>query len=389
METPLKYSIGFDCSKDDLEAALLLTDIQHNTVVKATRKFTNTQKGFSDCGYWITHHCKLDIPVCVCIEATGNYHENVVFYLYQRAYKVSVVLPNKARKYMQSLGLKSKNDKIDAKGLAQMGAEQNLTLWQPFSETIYDLRALTRYCEQLACHRTQFMNQLSSMQSGMYQTEDVAKGLQELIDLTGKQIDETKTKIQEMIQSDEKMNERFNKILPIKGLGFLTLATVVAETNGFELFQNERQLASYAGYDVIENQSGKRVGKTRISKKGNSHIRRILHMSSLNVVRCKEQKFVDIYNRIMSKTTVKMKAYVAIQRKLLCLIYTLWKKNEAFDAQYQRTSGNAEQEVLFPHGFAETTKKVGEINPPTQDELPYKAFAGSPLSAMQIYDKNN
>jgi len=35
------------------------------------------------------------------------------------------------------------------------------------------------------------------------------------------------------------------------------------------------------------------------------------------------------------------------------------------------------------------TKKVGEINPPTQDELPYKAFAGSLLSAMQIYDKNN
>lgn len=385
METPLKYSVGFDCGKDDLEAALLLTDIQHNTVVKATRKFKNTQKGFSDCDYWIKHHCKLDIPVCVCIEATGNYHENVVFYLYQRAYKVSVVLPNKARKYMQSLGLKSKNDKIDAKGLAQMGAEQNLTLWHPFSETIYDLRALTRYCEQLACHRTQFMNQLSSMQSGMYQMEDVGKGLQNLIDLTGKQIEEIKTKIQEIIQSDEKMNERFNKILQIKGLGFLTLATVVAETNGFELFQNERQLASYAGYDVVENQSGKRVGRTRISKKGNSHIRRILHMSSLNVVRCGEAKFVNVYNQIMSRNTVKMKAYVAIQRKLLCLIYILWKKNEAFDPQYGRTSGNAELKSLFPFGLGQTDKKVGGTNPPTQDELPYKACAESSLSVTQSY----
>jgi len=27
------------------------------------------------------------------------------------------------------------------------------------------------------------------------------------------------------------------------------------------------------------------------------------------------------------------------------------------------------------------------MNPPTQDELPYKAFAGSSLSAKQIYKK--
>jgi hypothetical protein len=229
------------------------------------------------------------------------------------------------------------------------------------------------------------MNQLSSMQSGMYQMEDVGKGLQNLIDLTGNQIEEIKAKIQEIIQSDEKMNERFDKILQIKGLGFLTLATVVAETNGFELFQNERQLASYAGYDIVENQSGKRVGRTRISKKGNSHIRRILHMSSLSVVRCGEAKFVDVYNQIMSRNTVKMKAYVAIQRKLLCLIYTLWKKNEAFDPQYGRTSGNAELKSLFPFGLEQTDKKIGGTNPPTQDELPYKACAESSLSVTQSY----
>lgn len=384
MVAALKYSTGFDCSKEEFVAAILLVNTDQQNVVKATRKFSNTNKGFIDCEYWINQHKKVDVPVVITMEATGNYHENLAFYFYQKGYYVSVVLPNKAKKYLQSLGLKSKNDTIDAKGLAQMGAEQRLLQWKPFSESFYELRALTRYCEQLSANRTQLMNQLSSMEYSMYQIEEVKNGLKELIALTEKQLDQIKERIEELVRKDEKISGRFNNILAIKGLGLLSLATVVAETNGFELFENERQLTSYAGYDVIENQSGKRTGKTKISKKGNSHIRRIMHMPALNVVRCKEERFVNIYERIMSRTTVKMKAYVAIQRKLLCMIYILWKKNEAYDPNYTGTTGNAEQKSLFPHGFGETIKKVGEINPPTQDELPYKAVAGSPLSAMQI-----
>jgi transposase len=53
-------------------------------------------------------------------------------------------------------------------------------------------------------------------------------------------------------------------------------------------FTNQRHLVSYAGYDVVENQSGNRSGKTRISKKGNSRLRRFLHMPSFNAVRFNE-----------------------------------------------------------------------------------------------------
>ena len=78
------------------------------------------------------------------MESTGVYHEQIAWYLFQKDFSVSVILPNKAKHYLKSLGHKSKNDKIDARGLAQMGAEQNLDLWQPLSKNIYDLRMLTR-----------------------------------------------------------------------------------------------------------------------------------------------------------------------------------------------------------------------------------------------------
>jgi transposase len=47
----------------------------------------------------------------------------------------------------------------------------------------------------------------------------------------------------------------------------LTAATILAETNGFELFKNYKQLVSYAGFDVVERESGTITGKQNIKKK--------------------------------------------------------------------------------------------------------------------------
>ncbi|MFD2569228.1 transposase [Spirosoma soli] len=57
----------------------------------------------------------------------------------------------------------------------------------------------------------------------------------------------------------------------------------------------------------MENQSGKRVGKTRISKRGNHRIRRGLHMSALMVVRYEQKPFVGLYERVFERTVLKSK----------------------------------------------------------------------------------
>lgn len=53
METPLKYSIGFDCSKDEFAACFSLMYTNQRVVVKSTRKFKNSAKGFNNADYWI------------------------------------------------------------------------------------------------------------------------------------------------------------------------------------------------------------------------------------------------------------------------------------------------------------------------------------------------
>ena len=90
-----------------------------------------------------------------------------------------------------------------------------------------------------------------------------------------KQEQEIKAEIKELSWQNQKVKELIKKIESLPGVGLLTAVTVLAETNGFELIRNKRQLASYAGLDVKEKQSGTSVkGKPRISKKGNKYLRK-------------------------------------------------------------------------------------------------------------------
>jgi transposase len=352
----LKYSIGIDIAKKDFKACFIVIDESQKTTVKSTGTFANTSNGFKAFLIWSKNHCRENLPLFFLMEATGVYHEQLAWFLYNEGRNVSIILATKAKKYFQSLGVKSKNDKIDAKGLAQMGAEKSLPLWAPLSKNISYLRSLTRLHEDLQNQRTLVNNQLHANQHGMYKIKQVETTLKKLSKTLEKELVNVEQQITDLILGDEKLLCKYKKITAVKGIGLLCFAVIVAETNGFELFNNMAQLVSYAGYDVVENQSGQRVGRTRISKKGNAHIRRVLHMPAFTAVKY-ERVFKEFYERILDRSNIKMKGYVAVQKKLLCLIYSLWKKNQAYDPDFKNRHSKAESLDPLLVGSERTIKK--------------------------------
>jgi transposase len=123
----LKYSVGLDVSSKSINGCLSTIDNGQKVTVKSSQTFTNSKAGFNSMNSWIRKNWKdQSIPLVICMEATGNYHESCALFLFEKGHSVSIVLPTKAKNYLRSLGNKSKNDTIDAKGLAQMGAEQCL-----------------------------------------------------------------------------------------------------------------------------------------------------------------------------------------------------------------------------------------------------------------------
>lgn len=335
-ETVIRYCIGIDVDKSTFKACCVALLYSGPVITRASKTFTNNEEGFKELIQWQKKHCKeIDISSSFLMEATGVYHEHLAHFLYKKEQAVSVVLANKAKRYIQSLGIRTKNDKIDAQGLATMGVQQTLDMWQPLSDQFYSLRSVTRQIEALQCSKTAFSNQLEAATHSPFSDKMVIKSLKSVIKTLEKQIVSFQKKVEKIIKGDAELDNKFQLFKNLKGFGIMTFAVIVAETGGFELFKSQRQLVNYAGYDIVENSSGKRIGKTRISKKGNSHIRRIMHMSSLGMVKHKIPIFTNLYERVYERTKIKMKGYVAIQRKLLCLIYTIWKTNKEFDLDYQ------------------------------------------------------
>lgn len=355
----IKYSLGIDISMKMFHVCLSVIDNRQQIKVKASRKFNNSAAGFKELYVWIQKHYKQqDIPLHIIMEATGVYYEQCAMYLHKKGFTVIVVLPNKAKKYLQATGLKSKNDKIDAKGLAQMGAEKKLEPWQPMDDFYYTLRSLTRHHESLQNLKTNINNQLHADNTGVYANKQVGKQLKNLIETIDKQIVEIEKSIKDHIVSDSAVQQKVDGITKIKGIGLMTIATLIAETNGFLLFENIPQLVSHAGYDVVENQSGNHVGKTRISKKGNSHIRRILHMPAFNVVRYQVSPFLQLFRRTIQKHNIKMKSYVAVQKKILVIIYSLWKSGRVFNEDYYKNHTTRDEELVHTSrlSFAEAVQ---------------------------------
>jgi transposase len=137
------------------------------------------------------------------------------------------------------------------------------------------------------------------------------------------------------VKSDVNLSRVIDTITTIPGVGLLTAATVLSETNGFELIRNKRQLASYAGLDIREKQSGTSVkGKPTISKRGNRYLRKAMHLPALAATRT-DPKFKSVFIRIVERHGIKMKAVVAIQRRLLEMIYTIFKTQTPYQKDYQ------------------------------------------------------
>ncbi|MDQ6482694.1 IS110 family transposase, partial [Dyadobacter sp. LHD-138] len=70
------------------------------------------------------------------------------------------------------------------------------------------------------------------------------------------------------------------------------------------------------------------------SKKGNRSLRKAMYLPSMSAVKW-DDNFKNMYVRIVSKQGIKMKALIAVQRKLLELAYTLFKTKASYDKSYE------------------------------------------------------
>ena len=346
MRKIVKQVAGIDVAQDELVVQLGRMHDDWTPELYASKTFPNTAKGFEAFVTWVNKLAEADIAVRYVMEATGVYHESLAYYLDENSYEVTIVLPNKISNYVRTLEKKTVTDQTAGEAIALFGLERKLEQWSRPKGIFKKLRQLTRERSQLVDERTIVKNQLHAEQSEAEPHKKSIERAKKRITFLDKQEKEIMAELRLLIKADAEVKFVIVLLCSISGIGLLTAATVLGETNGFDLIRNKRQLTSYAGLDVKEKQSGTSIkGKPRISKKGNKYLRKAMHLPALTAIR-HDERYKAVFTRLVSKHGIKMKAAVAVQRKLLEMMFTVYKKKEKYDKEYFKNQNKEVEKIV-------------------------------------------
>lgn len=314
--------LGIDVSKKSFNAALLDDNLE------LSKKFSNDESGFLKLKNWLDKHVSGGIHVCM--EATGRYYESLAQFLYSAGYKVSVVNPTKIKGFAQAELKRAKTDELDANLIGRFCQKHRPGLWVPLSPELREMQESERYLDSLKNMRQQEMNRL---ESGVV-CEQVCKLIKSHIEQIDANIAQLEDSLRAVIQNNARLNEHYKLITSVIGVGNVTAFTWLGELGYMDNFQTVRQLESFAGLCVRKRQSGTSVrGRQRLSKVGNSQIRKALFMPAMCAMQYNPA--IRVFCQRLRERGKPPKVIVgAVMRKLLRIIFAIVKSKQPFDPEH-------------------------------------------------------
>jgi transposase len=313
--------LGIDIAKQKVEVALLIDGKVKN------KSFKNTTEGFEALALWLK---KLEIPkVQACLEATGNYGEELAIYLHEAGHLVSIVNPARIKGFAQGELIRTKTDKMDAGIIARFCLAMKPEAWIPPSPEVRLLRALVRRADSLIEMLTQEKNRLGTTH------ESVIHLIKEHIGYLNKEIQKVRDQIADLIDQNPNLRRKKELLVSIPGIGEATIAVILSELDNLEKFKHVRELVAFIGLAPKETLSGSSIkGKPRLCKIGHVRLRKALYMPALVSIQC-NPVMIAFYNRLKEKGKNGKVIVCAIMRKLVHVIFGILKSGKKFDPNYK------------------------------------------------------
>jgi len=311
--------LGIDIAKEKIEVALLVSNKVKN------KSFKNSGDGFEGLAFWLK---KLGIErVHACLEATGNYGEDLAIFLHEAGHTVSIINPARIKGFAQSELVRTKTDKIDAGVIARFCVAMKPEPWGPPSPEIRALRALVRRADSLIVMLTQEKNRLGTAH------ESILPLIKEHIAYLEKENKKIRDQIADLIDRDPELKRKKDLLASIPGIGKATIAILLAELDDLRKFRHVRELVAFIGLAPRETLSGSSIkGKPRLCKTGHARLRKALYMPALVSIRY--NLMIAFYERLREKGKNGKVIVCAIMRKLVHIL----KSGKKYDPNYKPAS---------------------------------------------------
>ena len=310
---------GIDCSKDYFDIVVL-----KEGKVTFKSRFTNDIKGFMD----MLPHI---LDTHVAMEATGPYYFQLARFVHDSGISVSVVNPLVIRRFAQMQMSRAKTDQKDAIVIAEFTQMTRPKLWEPPTAAIQSIRNIESYLDGLKQRRQMLSNQLHAFEAAGTIEELLYNEIKEEVESHDKRIKDKERQIAELIQQN--YAEMAGNLRSIPGIGPRSTSMLIIATDGFEMFQNYKQVISYFGLAPRVYESGTSVkGKGHICKMGMGQMRKVLYMAATSAIRC-NKACKELYERLRTKGKPYRVALIAAVNKLIKQAFAIAKSGKPYTVQ--------------------------------------------------------
>ena len=316
----MKYILGVDIAKDKLDCCLL------GGGEPLFFECPNGPGGFKALARWLKDSGAAWADLRACMEATGRYGEKLLHWLFKKGAAVSDVNPAQVKWFAKSRLARNKTDRVDARLIAEFCRSQEPRLWNPPAPEIAKLQGLTRLLtsrkHQLASERRRAATLPAFLRARV----------SSVVRLFQREIQTLQAQIDALIQAHPELKARRDLLCSIPCVGKATAQVVLAELP--PQIQSARQAAAYAGLTPRREQSGKKEGRSRLSKTGNTHLRQALYMPGLTGRRS-NPRLKELNGRLQEKGKAPKQAIGACMHLLLRLCFGVLASGQPFQADWK------------------------------------------------------
>jgi transposase len=311
--------VGVDVAKRRFEAAVHVPDASRQP---ATRSFAMSQEAIAQFVGWCQQQMHIHAPgapLRVLMEATGSYSQQLSAWLVAQwpECQPAIVNPAYIKRFGQSLGLRNKTDKSDARVIAHYGHVRRPAPQAPPSPEMSELRALVRERRCLVETLTAEKNR-SGEPCGSGRLCAMRK---RRMDLLARQIERLGELMRQTISLSPSLSRDIHLLDSIPGVGFITAVTVLGELGDLRRFADPRQLSAFAGLSPRNYQSGTSVNRpAHICRMGNKAVRAVLHLASRSLIGRSKHQLARFYEHLVASGKSKLAALAAMSRKMLVLM---------------------------------------------------------------------
>jgi transposase len=316
-------AVGIDVSKSSLDITVLDSkeQILHNV-------FKNCKEDILKLSDYLSDN-RVKANSQIVIESTGDYHL-LVSYILGKKFNIQIINPLISKRIINTNIRKVKSDKADSLALAQIGLQSRLNE-HLFNKKELQKRKLVAQIDTLEKHRASLKLSLNNTKKTFRDFEFNTSGFTQIesaISSLGRAIEQLQEELAELIERKACVKS----LASIPGVSEVSATLIVAMLEDRK-FANKRSLVAYSGLDVSVKESGLWKGKSRLTKRGNSFLRKYLIRIAWGLLMHNEQ-FKKYGRKFKERGRKYREVQVIMARKFLHMLYGAMSNNADFSTDF-------------------------------------------------------